>query len=242
MTVLDLTNPTPLYLRLATLFYQRIQKGIWRQHDLLPTIEQLMQEFDVARVTVRQAINLLARDGILRSTRGKGIEVIKNIAQPKYLKLETSLSEMSAVYRTDRPSLTMIDEKSKHPIYLLPDEGIPANEYRHLRRVHTRNGEAYCVISIFLSEDIFKMKPSRFRKETVIPVLLDLDGVEIHSAKQFLKLGCADIEVSELLNVPVNSPVAEVRRLIKDKNGVVLYMGEITYKADHVNFEMDLKV
>ena len=236
-----MNDPTPRYLRLATLFRQRIEKGIWRANAHLPTIEQLMTEFDVARVTVRQAIALLVSDGLLQSGRGKGIEVIGTIERPKYLKLETSLSEMAEVYRNDKPSLTLIDEKEKSAIYLLSEDGKAAPEYRHLRRVHTRNKEPYCVISIYLNEEIFQMAPSRFRKETVIPVLLDLKQVNIESAKQTLKIISADIEISSLLKIPVNSPAAEVRRVLKDKNDIVLYLGEITYRADYINFEMDLK-
>ena len=85
------------------------------------------------------------------------------------------------------------------------------------------------------------MAPEQFRKETVIPVLMDLKKVAIKSAKQSLKISSADIEIASLLKISVNSPVAEVRRVIKDKNNAVLYLGEITYRADFINFEMDLK-
>ena len=241
MTFLDSKDPTPRYLRLATLYRQRIQKGVWQSDTHLPTIEQLMQEFQVARVTVRQALSLLINEGLLRSGRGKGIEVIGKIDRPKFLKLETSLAEMAAVYKNDKPSLTLIDEKEKSPVYLHPEDGIAANEYRHLRRVHTRDHKPYCVISIYLSEEVFQMAPEQFRKETVIPVLMDLKKVAIKSAKQSLKISSADIEIASLLKISVNSPVAEVRRVIKDKINAVLYLGEITYRADFINFEMDLK-
>ena len=43
----------PLYIQLADLFRQRIAKGIWKEGDRLPSLEQLVDEFEVARVTVR---------------------------------------------------------------------------------------------------------------------------------------------------------------------------------------------
>ena len=45
-----------------------------------------------------------------------------------------------------------------------------------MRRVHSRDGEPYCVISIYLDERVFRMAPARFRRETVVPVLLELPG------------------------------------------------------------------
>ena len=56
-------GPLPRYAQLAELLRQRIVRGIWPKGHKLPSIEALMQEFGIARVTVRQAVDLLARDG-----------------------------------------------------------------------------------------------------------------------------------------------------------------------------------
>jgi DNA-binding FadR family transcriptional regulator len=61
-----LDNATmPLYAQLADLFRQRIQKGVWKEGEKLPSLEQLVQEFGVARVTVRQAIDRLTRERLV---------------------------------------------------------------------------------------------------------------------------------------------------------------------------------
>ena len=78
----------------------------------------------------------------------------------------------------DTPNLTLIEEAAATP-QLFERDGVPAPQYRFMRRVHSRNGETYCVISIFLDERVFRMAPRRFRRETVIPVLLDLRRVTV---------------------------------------------------------------
>lgn len=72
MSVLSSGNPVPRYLRLAQLLRQRIEKGVWVSGEHLPKLEDLMAEFDVARVTVRQAIALLSQEGLVSAVRGKG--------------------------------------------------------------------------------------------------------------------------------------------------------------------------
>ena len=62
----------PLYVQLADLFRQRIVKGVWKEGEKLPSLEQLVAEFEVARVTVRQAIERLTRDGLVSPQRGRG--------------------------------------------------------------------------------------------------------------------------------------------------------------------------
>jgi GntR family transcriptional regulator len=119
-------------------------------------------------------------------------------------------------------------------------DGTPAPRYRFMRRVHSRDGQPYCVISIYLDERVFRRGPARFRRETVIPVLLDLK-VRIARAHQTLRIGTADVETASHLGVPINSPVADVRRVFRAPDGTVLYLGEVTYRGDYIDLEMDLK-
>jgi GntR family transcriptional regulator len=115
MPVLASGNPVPRYARLAQLLRQRIDKGVWKPGDHLPRLEDLMLEFDVARVTVRQAVALLARDGWVSVGRGRGTVVQARLAQDTTLVLETSLAGMADAYRTDKPTLTLIDERIAAP-------------------------------------------------------------------------------------------------------------------------------
>ena len=233
-------GPMPRYAQLADVFRQRIVRNRWPPGTKLPTLEALMQEFDVARVTVRQAMELLARDGLVSAERGRGTFVTAQPSRDRGLMLQTSLQALADVYRNDTPNLTLIEEASASP-RLYARDGTPAPQYRFMRRVHSRNGEAYCVISIYLDERVFRMAPRRFRRETVIPVLLDLSRVDIARAWQTLEIGAADVTVARHLDLPVNAPGAEVRRVCQDRTGTIIYLGEVTYRGDYIHLEMDLK-
>jgi GntR family transcriptional regulator len=233
-------SPIPRYVQLADLLRQRIARGHWREGERVPTLEALMREFDVARVTVRQAVEVLAREGVLSAQQGRGTFVTAAPSIDRPLHLQTSLRALAEVYRHDRPKLTLIEEASAMP-ELRPDDGRPAEGYHFMRRVHSRDGIAYCVISIYLDERVFRKARRRFRAETVIPVLLEIPGVRVARARQTLVIATADVEVAGHLAVPVNSPVAEVRRVCADAGGTVLYLGEVTYRGDYVRLEMDLQ-
>jgi GntR family transcriptional regulator len=233
-------SPIPRYVQLADLIRQRIARGVWASGGKLPSLEVLMREFDVARVTVRQAVDLLAREGLVSAQRGRGTFVTGHpSARERGIRLETSLKSLAEVYRHDKPQLTLIEEASAAP-RLDAKDGAPAPRYRFMRRVHSRDGQPYCVISIYLDERVFRRAPARFRRETVIPVLLDLK-TRIARAHQTLRIGTADVETAAHLGVPVNSPVADVRRVCRAPDGTVLYLGEVTYRGDYIVLEMDLK-
>ena len=233
-------SPIPRYVQLADLFRQRIARGVWAAGAKLPSLDTLTAEFEVARVTVRQAVDLLSREGLLSAQQGRGTFVTASSAEHPKLRLHTSLRNLADVYRNDTPQLTLIEESTGAP-QLDAADGTPAERYHFMRRVHSRDGRAYCVISIYLDERVFRLAPKRFRSETVIPVLLDLPKVKIARAHQTLTIGAADLEVAGYLSIPVNTPVAEVRRVCRAPDGSVLYLGEVTYRGDFIRFEMDLR-
>ena len=86
-------NPTPRYLQLAQLMRQRIARGQWPQGHRLPSLDELVQEFGVARVTVRQAVDMLARDGLLSPQQGRGTFVTGQ-ASERWLSVQTSLESL----------------------------------------------------------------------------------------------------------------------------------------------------
>jgi GntR family transcriptional regulator len=233
-------SPIPRYAQLAELFRQRIVRGTWCTGARLPSLDELMKEFDVARVTVRQAIGLLERDGLVSAQRGRGTFVTAQPDAPRRLRVETTLAAMVEMYRGDKPQLLNIVESSGAPA-LTEDDGKPAARYFHMRRVHSRDGLPYCVISIYIDHRVFRRAPERFRREVVIPVLAELPGLKIARARQTLTIGTADMEVAGHIRVPVNSPIAEVRRVFNSPDGTVMYLAEVIYRGDFIRLDMDLR-
>ncbi|WGR96172.1 GntR family transcriptional regulator [Bradyrhizobium sp. ISRA435] len=213
---------------------------MWAKGLRLPANEELAAEFGVSRVTIRQAVDLLSREGVIEAQQGRGTFVTGMVKQDRWLRVETTLSDLAEMYRDTSPEIINISE-SRTDAPLLPEDGKPASRYVFMRRVHSRQKEPYCVISIYLDEKIFRRHPKRFRNETVIPILSDLRDPAIARARQTLTIGTADLEVARLLKVPLNSPVAEVRRVFSSADHTVIYLGEVTYRGDFVRIDMDLR-
>lgn len=229
----------PRYVQLAELFRRRIGKDFWPPGSVLPSIEQLMLEFDVARVTVRQAIALLADEGLLSPQRGRGTFVTGTGAR-RHLRVETTLDDLVAMYSGDRPDHATLAEGPADPT-LSEKDGIKAPKYHYLRRVHSRNGERYCVISIYIDHRVFRRASARFRRELALPVLTSLTGLHIATARQTLTISTADSETAGLLGVPLNTPIGEVRRVMCTPDRTVIYLAEVSYRGDYIHLEMDLK-
>jgi GntR family transcriptional regulator len=92
----------PKYAQIADIFRQRIARGIWAQGLRLPANENLAAEFGVSRVTIRQAVDLLARDGIIEARQGRGTFITGTLKQDRWLKVETTPAKVagSSISRT----------------------------------------------------------------------------------------------------------------------------------------------
>lgn len=230
----------PLYLQLAELFRQRIAKGIWKEGDKLPSLERLVAEFQVARVTVRQAVERLTRDGLVSPQRGRGTFVTGAPQSDRWLRVETTLHSLANVYRDTKPQILNIEEGTRSPL-LRDSDGVAVPKYVYMRRIHSRQGRPYCVIDVYLDAAIFAKQPVRFRKRTVIPLLLEMPSVRIASARQVLTISTADLEVAQHLGIKLNAPTAEVRRVFTDEQRRVIYLAEVSYRGDFIHMEFDLK-
>jgi GntR family transcriptional regulator len=234
------TNALPKYMQIAELLRKRIARGVWRTGDRFPTNEALMKEFDVSRITIREALGLLTNEKLIEALQGtgtfvRGLPVERN----RWLSVETSLSELVETYRDTSPELLTLEENSSAPV-LTEVDGKPAHSYFFMRRVHSRNGSPYSVISLYLDKRVFRQHPARFRKEPVIPILAKMKEPAIAKAHQTLTIGTAEADVARYLQIGLNAPVAEVRRVFTSEDRTVIYLAEVTYRADFIRLEMDL--
>ena len=65
----------PLYSQVETILRTDIEHGKYNKGDSFPTENMLMEEYQVSRVTIRQAMTALSQAGYIMSRRGIGTEV-----------------------------------------------------------------------------------------------------------------------------------------------------------------------
>ena len=71
----------PIYIQIHDKIKEDIEKGVWSIGDRLPSERELALKFDVSRMTLRQAIQTLADEGILERKIGSGTYVARKKVQ-----------------------------------------------------------------------------------------------------------------------------------------------------------------
>ena len=232
-------SPVPLYIQVASTLRRRIETGQWLPGQKISTLEELEREFEVARVTVRQAVELLQDEGLVDRRQGRGTFVADHLEDKHWLKLETTWGSLIAPIKDNVLRMIEVDDPPGRP-KLATGEGKLASEYVFLRSVQLKNDAPYALVNLHLDRKVYDRDPATFRTHTALPVLATLDRVGIEQAHQTLVIGSADPGTASLLQVPLGAPTAECHCVVTDREGVAIYVAEIIYRNDCVKLYIDL--
>lgn len=234
----DADSRVPRYLQVASVLRRRIRDGHWAVGDKMATLEELEREFGVARVTVRQAIDLLQSEGLVKSFQGRGTFVTKAPGHDRWLQLATDWEGLISHIRNNVPHFLPV--KAPAVLQIEESDGVPAPAYKYLCSLQRRGTEPYAFARVHIAQHVYQRAPKLFNSRVALVVLAELPGIEISRAHQTLTIGAADVETARHLDIALNAPTAEARCVVTDADGIVLYVGEITYRGDCVRLNIEL--
>lgn len=77
---IDRNSPVPAYYQIQLDLSDRIQRGEWSDRKQLPSESILAAQYAVSRITLRQALAELEKDGIIKKSRGCGAKICEKPA------------------------------------------------------------------------------------------------------------------------------------------------------------------
>lgn len=89
---IDRDSKLKLYVQIYSIIKDKIESGEWPAGNQIPTEDDLCKMYDVSKVTVREAIQELVREGCLKRQQGKGTFVMYSVPI-QGLSMRTRLSE-----------------------------------------------------------------------------------------------------------------------------------------------------
>lgn len=228
------------YLQLAALFRRRIETNEWPVDSRIPTVEELSKECGVANMTIRQALNLLEQEGLIERFRAKGTFVRKRNRRDLWCEVQTDWNGL--LLSRDNAEIELLStEAGTRPTDYPADVCELAPSYMHLRRRHSRKGEAFLLADVFIDERICaKIDAADFTSKTSMRLINDVPDLKIVDARQILTIGAADPEVSELLGVSMGDSIAYVQRIAVAEDGTMALVANGIYRGDMVRVEIKL--
>ena len=72
MDAINRQSKLPLYQQLYEVLRGNIMRGEWKPGDLIPAESELIEQYGVSRITVRQVLDMLVQEGLIYRQRGRG--------------------------------------------------------------------------------------------------------------------------------------------------------------------------
>jgi len=229
------------YIQLATLFRRRIESGAWRSGERIPTVDELAAQHGVARATIRQALDQLEAEGLIERFRAKGT-FVRSAPERLWCEVETDWSGL--LRSRDGAVIEILSDTPGLPAAEIPHVtiGALAPSYRHVRRRHSRDGQAFLLADVYLDDRLSALvTPDDLTTRTALRLAASIPGVKISDARQVLTIGSADVESAAALGIALNAPVAHVRRAAVDQHGTLILVADGIYRGDLVRLDVKLR-
>ena len=232
----------PLYLQIYKEIQKRIEHGIYKENDLIPSEATLQNEFQVSRITIRRALQDLELAGFIKIKKGKGAYVM---TQRKYSDLVgVSSFSQEAVKLGERPSsiILLFEELPASGIvcdYLQLKEG--AMVY-HLKRLRLKNGRIIGVNEQFISQAFgVHIQEDMLNEKTSIYALYEEQGFHIERAVETIEAAIPSSTIRRELYMGEGEPVFRRERITYDHMNRPLELSINDYKADEYKYVIALK-
>lgn len=211
MAYLSETNGVPLYIQLRDLFQQKIASGEWMPYEQIPTEEDLVRKYGVARTTIRRALGEMVQRGLLYRKSGRGTFVREREVQFR-LRRSVSFSQ-DILSKGMRPGARLISVKIEPAVVAIASEMSIAVGTPLVRIVRLRLADDKPVLIndiCLLNKDCpdLEKRPELAAPQSSVYTILSRDyGIQIARLKGFIRPVIASKQETKLLEIPLNAPI-----------------------------------
>lgn len=209
--MLNPDSPIPLYRQLADLLTARIRNRVYAPGVRIASEHQLAAEYGLGRPTIRQAIDLLARKGLVVRRRGSGTYV----CEPRR---EVDLFSLDGTGVSFRKKGVAVQVRMLTPVALGAVAGSEENPFNGRTAYHfsrlTRAADAPVLLeSFYLHPELFAgMEEFDLEGQSLSTIADQRFYLRPTGGKQSFRIEWVEDEIARLLEVPDRTPVLMVHR------------------------------
>ena len=211
------------YLKVYNQLKEQIHNGEYPIGSFLLPESALEQKFQVSRITIRKAIEMLAADGYVRKQSGVGT-IVLNYRVTQNLNTLTSLTETLTQrgYDVTVKEISITVEPANHELVKML--GVRKNEkLAHVRRVVYVSGEPLGIIENYIPYSLVEGIENRKEFKSLYRHLESNYKLHIEMSQDHITAKNADATEAEVLQVPEGFALICVNRLCLAAGKIVIY-------------------
>lgn len=198
----------PLHLTISEKLRQQILEGEFQPGTQLPSEHQLIEQFQVSRITIRRAISNLNQQGLVISRRGRGVFV------KEQQKVNYSLSSPMIFFDQDMARQgfsSSIQNLTFEPVLASAETCrklalLPKAKVFLQKKLLLLDQVPVAVDVTYLLYKFGELYGDQLKSQMTFPTL-EQNGIVIEHVSATLECTRADYEASQHLNVPLGEPL-----------------------------------
>ena len=237
MSTLIPDNPVPLYEQLHKVLSEEILTGVYKENDRLPNEMALCALYNVSRITVRKAIDILCEEGMLVKNQGKGTYV-------SYKPVKTPISSHSGFTNPDNPAM------KNRTTHVVTKETIKCDQALADRFQLPQGACVYKMLRILKDKGIPLMLDISYFPCAMYPDILDVfaDNVSVYRTLQGpcgVVMQVVDKEISasicreeyaRYLECEVGSPLIDIWKISYNPQSLPVYVSNLQVLAGRASY------
>jgi GntR family transcriptional regulator len=208
----------PLYLQLRDALAERISAGAWKPGVAIPNESDLAREFGVSAGTMRKALDLMEAERLLSRRQGRGTFVNDQTAE-EFAQRFSNLRAVSGQHLDGRVKTTRVAEDDASESERLQLGLGPRDRVYRIDRTCLHKDKPFMVERAVVPAALFPKLEANIEAASRIITLAQQYGVLLGKAEERLSIGKAAHPVTEVIDVPLGTPVMVLDRIVHALDG-----------------------
>jgi len=235
----------PLHARLTEALRQQITQATVQGADQplrIPSEAALTRQYGVSRITVRQALDALARQGLIVKIAGKGSFAVR----PRQRQPVQQLARLQGLAEAMAPQgLVVHNQVLAQQVHKADAEqaaalGLPEGApLMHIRRLRLLDGAPISVDATWLPLAIGqRLDPQALPQRDIFSLLEDELALPLAHADLVIDAVPAPLGIAELLQLPAGHPVLHIRRTTFTRDGRAIDHEHLHCRTDRLQLQL----
>lgn len=238
---IDKDTPIPYYYQMREILRQEVASGKWVVNEKLPSERILCERFGVSRPTVREALDDLVSEGLLRREKGRGTFV----SEPKIIEglLQTPFGFSDSMHSQGITHVTRVLNLETTPATatvareLRLVEGAPVIL---LQRVRSIFDVPILLVTSYLPARLFAgLTEVDFTQHSLYAVLRERYGMTMARARRYMEAVVASRRQADLLRIHSGDPLMLIESTTYTEDGVPFEYYVAYHRGDRTRFMVE---
>ena len=235
---IDRDTPIPYYYQMREILRQEVVSGKWLVNEKLPSERELCERFGVSRPTVREALDALVNEGMLRREKGRGTfvtepKIVEGLLQTPF-GFSDSMRSQGITFTTRVLSLDLTPATMVVARELRLVEGEPVVMLDRLRSIFE---VPILLVTSYLPARLFAgLRDEDFSQISLYQVLRTRYGMTMARARRYMEAVLAPRREAELLGIRSGDPLMRIESTTYTEHGIPFEYYRAYHRGDRTRF------